>query len=474
MKSIVIYINKLTVDNQERYCYSFQLNKDLFKWLLGISYIKYDKEKKKLHSEAKQEILDFIEISAKGRISFNKAGLHNEYIRQAQTEKRSATLDRIEIPKYQFRVKATIKTATIDNKEYYLLATDQVIESKKVLVPFDFIVYSKQLGAFLVERKELLLMKLLEVCRGKIFLIVHQHVKLQSLYLQSNFWLQSYNFTIDLPKTYLWHLKSVNYSLSTIQNYLHYFVQYLYYCQVQKISFEEVSPEEVNSFVIKISTHNRLSTSGTHMMINAVLYYYKTVKGEQKFKNEIRRPQKEKTLPKVLSKEEIGKVMASCENIKHKTMLCLLYGAGLRAGEVISIRVNDIDSARKVINIKKAKGFKDRTVMLSEKLLELLRDYYRNYRPNIYLFEGQYGDQYSKTSLRKVFQKACQKAGIKQKPTLHWLRHSFATHLLENGTDLRYIQQLLGHQSSKTTEIYTHVSNLHIGKITSPLDNLEF
>jgi integrase/recombinase XerD len=172
--------------------------------------------------------------------------------------------------------------------------------------------------------------------------------------------------------------------------------------------------------------------------------------------------------------EEIAKIMASCENLKHRTMLCLLYGAGLRAGEVISIKVNDIDSSRNLISIRKAKGFKDRTVMLSEKLLDLLRDYYKNYRPKVYLFEGQYGDQYSETSLRKVFKKACLKAGIKQRPTLHWLRHSFATHLLENGTDLRYIQQLLGHQSSQTTEIYTHVSNLHIGKIKSPLDNLEF
>ena len=474
MDPITIYISLLLINNTDRYYYSFRLNKDLFKWLLETSYIKYDKQKKKLYSEASQEILDFIEIAAKGRICFNKSGLHKEYVKQAQIKRGSRTLERIEIPKYIFAVKATIKTATIEGKDYYLLDTSQIIDCKKVFIPLSFVLYDKRMGAFLVERKELLLMRLLEACRGKVFITIHQHVKLQSLFLQSHFWIQSYNCKLNIPEKYLRHLKSVNYSLSTVQNYFNCFLIYLYYCQIQKIDFEEASADEVNSFVIKISSHNQLGTSATHMMINAVLYYYKNIKGDSTFKNEIRRPQKEKTLPKVLSKEEIARIMANCENLKHRTMLCLLYGAGLRSGEVISIKVNDIDSTRNLINIRKAKGFKDRTVMLSEKLLELLRAYYKNYHPIIYLFEGQYGDQYSETSLRNVFQKACLKAGIKQRPTLHWLRHSFATHLLENGTDLRYIQQLLGHQSTKTTEIYTHVSNLHIGKIKSPLDNLEF
>jgi integrase/recombinase XerD len=216
---------------------------------------------------------------------------------------------------------------------------------------------------------------------------------------------------------------------------------------------ETMDSAQVNNFVVKIATHNRHSTSTTHVMINAVLYYFKHIKDEQRFKNEIQRPHKEHTLPKVMAKEDVANIIAACENLKHKTMLCLLYGAGLRAGEVIALKVADIDSQRKLIYVRKAKGFKDRTMMLSDKLLELLRQYYKEYRPNIHLFEGQYGDQYSETLLRKVLQNACLKANIKQKPTLHWLRHSFATHLLENGTNLRYIQQLLGHQSSKTTEI---------------------
>ena len=153
-------------------------------------------------------------------------------------------------------------------------------------------------------------------------------------------------------------------------------------------------------------------------------------------------------------------------------MLSLIYGCGLRAGELINLKLEDIDSKRMLVSICKAKGNKDRVVMLSVKLLAQLQLYYAAYKPINYLFEGQYGDQYSVSSLRQVLGNACRKAGLKQKPTLHWLRHSFATHLLEAGTDIRYIQQLLGHSSTKTTEIYTYVSTKQISLIKSPLDNL--
>jgi site-specific recombinase XerD len=178
-------------------------------------------------------------------------------------------------------------------------------------------------------------------------------------------------------------------------------------------------------------------------------------------------------LPKILSEEEVIAILKSVDNLKHKTMLSLIYAAGLRRSELINLEVNDIDSKRMVINIRGGKGKKDRITLLSEKILNLLRTYFQAYRPKVWLFEGVAGEAYSVSSLQKIFAVALRKSGVRKDASLHTLRHSFATHLLENGTDIRYIQALLGHNSSKTTEIYTHVTTKGFEKIRSPLDNLD-
>lgn len=164
--------------------------------------------------------------------------------------------------------------------------------------------------------------------------------------------------------------------------------------------------------------------------------------------------------------------MQAPSNLKHRAMLSLMYACGLRRGELLALTITSIDSKRKLILIKQAKGKKDRIVPLSEKLLSMLREYYLAYRPQHWLFEGQTKGQYDERSIGSVMRAAVEKSGIKKPVTLHWLRHSYATHLLEAGTDLRYIQELLGHKSSKTTEIYTHVSTNNLQKIKSPFDDL--
>jgi len=186
----------------------------------------------------------------------------------------------------------------------------------------------------------------------------------------------------------------------------------------------------------------------------------------------VERPEKPFQLPSVLSKEEVGRILAATENLKHRCLLQLLYAGGLRIGEVINLKVTDVKSDRNLLFIRGGKGKKDRTTLLSKRLLESLRAYYKLYRPKEWLFEGQTGGQYTVESVRQVFRACLEKAGITSKATPHTLRHSFATHLLEQGTDLRYIQTLLGHRNSKTTEIYTHVTTHAIEKIVSPLDNL--
>jgi len=174
-----------------------------------------------------------------------------------------------------------------------------------------------------------------------------------------------------------------------------------------------------------------------------------------------------------LSTSEVKALLAAHGNIKHKVMLAVCYACGLRSSEVLHLQPRDIDTHRGVIHIRKGKGMKDRIVPLSQQLLEELRAYYKAFRPKKWLFEGQHrGHPYSATSLRKVLKSACKKANIDKPVTTHWLRHSFAMYLLESGTDLRYIQVLLGHKSSRTTEVYTHVSTKNIQNIQSPYDAL--
>jgi len=185
---------------------------------------------------------------------------------------------------------------------------------------------------------------------------------------------------------------------------------------------------------------------------------------------ELHRPKKEHKLPKMLSKTEVKRIIDVTTNLKHRWILMLLYSAGLRRSELLNLMLTDIDSERMIIKINGAKRKKDRIYLFSENILHLLRQYYKEYRPKRYLFEGQNGGKYSAAIVTNILKKSARKAGIRKIVTPHMLRHSFATHLLEQGTDLRYIQELLGHESSKTTEIYTHVSKKAIDNIRKSID----
>ena len=188
----------------------------------------------------------------------------------------------------------------------------------------------------------------------------------------------------------------------------------------------------------------------------------------------IDRPRKEKKLPNVLSKNEIQLLFNSTYNLKHHTILAVIYSCGLRVSELINIKINDIDNNRMVIHIRKAKGNKDRQVQLTNQVLEFLRKYYKKFNTVKYLITGQNGGKYSTTSIQKIIKNSALKAGIYKKVTPHNLRHSFATHLLENETHIRFIQTILGHSDIKTTQIYTHVSNAHLKNIQNPSDKLNF
>jgi len=188
--------------------------------------------------------------------------------------------------------------------------------------------------------------------------------------------------------------------------------------------------------------------------------------------DQLERPRRSRQLPTVFSENEVKTLFRKTYNLKHQTIIMMIYSSGLRVSEALNIRLNDIDSDRMIIHIRQAKGNKDRIVPLSVKILEQIRSYYHAYKPRYYLFEGQNG-KYSTRSVQQFLKKSLERAGIKRKATVHTLRHSYATHLLESGTDLRYIQTVLGHKSSKTTEIYTHVTQNRINMIESPLDRMD-
>ncbi|MFZ4436699.1 MAG: site-specific tyrosine recombinase/integron integrase [Flavobacterium psychrophilum] len=271
--------------------------------------------------------------------------------------------------------------------------------------------------------------------------------------------------------TFKRHLLSKRYSPNTITAYSEALKSFLTFCNAKAVN--EITNTDViaynNEYILK---HN-LSSSYQNQIVNAIKLYFKIVKETKIEIDKIHRPKREKTLPNVLSKEEVKAILLAHSNLKHRTMLSLIYSCGLRCGELLSLQAQHIDSKRNIILIKNAKGKKDRIVPLSLKILAMLREYYQLYKPKTYLFEGQkQGEPYDARSLQLILKQAIAKAGISKAVTLHWLRHSYATHLLESGTDLRYIQELLGHSSSKTTEIYTHVSTKSIQQIKSPFDEL--
>jgi len=265
-------------------------------------------------------------------------------------------------------------------------------------------------------------------------------------------------------------LAARKYSPRTIEAYIHYNEEFLKFSGKNP---HEVENDDVKDYLFHLVGEKEVSTSTLNTAINALKFYYGEVL-KRRFAYEIKRQKKDKKLPVVLSHEEVSRILSSVTNVKHRLILMLIYSAGLRVSEVVKLKPGDIDAERKLIHIKGGKGRKDRYTMLSEVVMETIRRYLKEYGQSKWLFPSQDKEKHITTrTVEKIFSNACRKANIKKNATVHSLRHSFAAHLLESGTDLRYIRELLGHKSSKTTEIYTHVSNKNIGKIKSPLDSLQ-
>jgi integrase/recombinase XerD len=267
------------------------------------------------------------------------------------------------------------------------------------------------------------------------------------------------------------YLKINRYSQSTINTYVSLITRFFIYHRNKLPG--EILIEDIEKFNYYCIVSLNRSSSFQNQVISSIKKFYEKIYNRHIIIEDIERPIKNHPLPKVLSKEDINRLLNSIQNIKHKSIISIIYSAGLRRSEVLNLLIDDINSNRMVIVIRNAKGKKDRIAGLSVKMLDLLRRYYRIYKPQYYLFEGPKGKKYSAESVGIIFRRAKWRAGIEISGGVHILRHSFATHLHESGYDIRIIQEILGHKSSKTTEIYTHVSTKSIQNVKSPFDDLE-
>ncbi|RLD39892.1 MAG: hypothetical protein DRI86_16240 [Bacteroidetes bacterium] len=334
--------------------------------------------------------------------------------------------------------------------------------------------YSEEMAIWYISALPSQLKKAIEYLLPHYSIKINSELKIHNLEIKRLLLEQEYekkwNFK-SCPIEFLEYMKLHNYSWSTFNTYHNLLVLYIN-------TFEGHNLSRINNFgVDEIDTYHKIwmqksspSASLINQSINAIKLYYKVITKQSLQLENVIRPLRNKNLPTIYSSDEIKKIVSCIKNIKHKTMIFVIYSAGLRISELINMHNDDILLDRKMILVKGGKGRKDRYTILAESAIRLINKYKNSYNPKNYLFEGQYGGKYSATSLRNILSRAKKKAGVTTIGSIHTLRHSFATHLLENGTDLRYIQELLGHSSSKTTEIYTHVSTLNISKIISPGD----
>ncbi len=339
------------------------------------------------------------------------------------------------------------------------------IKANELVRSFPNRMYSKSNGCWYVRYSpatlDLLMQTLAAVCEVKIAIPFNESAILRPLPVKAK---------LPLPEGYRECLIRMRYSDSTRVTYeaqMQLFLEYLHPGRIQ-----EITKAIINEYMIYLVEKRGVSVSTQNTAINAIKFYLEQVhKGDRTFYY-VDRPVKDKLLPSVLSEEEMKKLLMATQNIKHRCIMFLLYSAGLRISELLNLKWNDVDEHRMIIYIRCGKGRKDRITLLSKLALDYLKHYLQLYEPKEWLFEGPGGGQYSSRSVNHFIHKYCHLAGITRHVSAHTLRHSFATHLLERGTDLRYIQTLLGHESSKTTERYTHVTKRGFDKLISPLDNL--
>lgn len=368
-----------------------------------------------------------------------------------------------------------LRSSFHNEKEVVQVLFERNDEITQLLRSRTSLLWSKTMGCWYVPFSSTLVTDLFKLFKGKAYLDyseIKKELTNEKTELQPVIGLNSTTPEVGekIEELKRW-MRSKRYSENTISTYTEALRTFLRYVGDRSVS--EITNQDLILFNNEYVLANNLSASFQNQVVNAIKLFFKIVENKQINAELIHRPKRARVLPNVLSKEEVKAILNAHNNIKHKVMLSLIYSCGLRCGELLSLKPEHIDGKRGVLIIKQAKGRKDRIAPLSVKILTMLRAYYIASKPSVYLFEGtKKGEPYDSRSLQQVLKQSLAKANITKPVSLHWLRHSYATHLLENGTDLRYIQEILGHSSSRTTEIYTHVSTKSIQNIVSPFDYL--
>jgi len=364
------------------------------------------------------------------------------------------------------------------NKACILLGCAYSAHFNKIFRALDFVRYSNTHKGWYIPQNKELLRQVMEATKGMVDIaalkLTTQAVAAKEVrHLQAKVVNKISQHNAKELELLLQTLILKAYSKATINTYKNEFLAFLQ--TIKTANADDFTPQRIKDYLQYCFVELKLSENTLHSRMNALKFYYEQVLGREKFFWEIPRPKKQMLLPKVLGEDELGRLFNALDNKKHKAMLFTAYSAGLRVSEVAALQIKHIDSNRMQLFIERAKGKKDRYVGLSPVLLDILRDYIKTYqpRPKQYLFESeQTFTAYPTRTIQRIFQLAKEKAGISKEIGIHSLRHSFATHLLEKGTDIRYIKDLLGHFNIKTTERYLHVSKNKLINIVSPLDDL--
>jgi integrase/recombinase XerD len=376
---------------------------------------------------------------------------------------------------YVLLMKISCSNITHNNKEYIQLKFEYNNSINQILREFSFVKFSASRKAWLIPKNKKQLQTIIDALKGKAIFDTSK-IKLsttQEEEININHYTQINEYNKQQLSIFIKTLILKGYSKSTINTYKNEFAIFLK--TLKSVKADELKTTRVKNYLFYCHDTLKLSENTIHSRMNALKFYYEQVLKREKFFFDIPRPKKKLQLPKILSEDELGRLFHALENKKHKAMLFTAYSAGLRVSEIVALKISHIDSGRMQIFIENAKGKKDRIVALSPVLLDILRDYLKTYqpRPKVYLFESEFtGEAYPTRTIQQIFSNAKRKAGITKDLGVHSLRHSFATHLLEKGTDIRFIKELLGHFNIKTTERYLHVSKKTLVNIVSPLDDL--
>ncbi len=373
----------------------------------------------------------------------------------------------------------TLSKVTLKGEELLLLSFPYDLNTKEYIKEFNGVRWSKSLKSFFLPFSKHITNTLFQYLRKKNYYVDYSSLKALPQQIELNKSKKKRikiegkpgQDVIDRIGIFKNWMTQKRYSDNTINTYESMLLMFFGFHKDKSV--EEISTNDLEDYNTRYILANGFSFTYQNQTINALKLFYRYDGLDPLLSANLERPKKQSKLPEVLSIDEVKDILASLSNLKHKTLLSILYACGLRIGETLNIKVNDLDLERGFTHIKSGKGRKDRYVPIPKRMCALLHSYIEAYNPRYFLFEGAKGAKYSPVSARQVLKRALKNAMIEKPITLHTLRHSHATHLLENGTDIRYIQELLGHSSPKTTMIYTHVSSTSLDRIKNPFDDFE-